>query len=552
MTLRKRLLILGLIPVLIASIMIGFILFQIVQIQSSSKEDVQILLDVEQLNGDFIITKQALANYAFNPSESYKTEALAQLQVVQDELTQLKRKLKTEEHIAILQKMNQKFDNLYHASQEALSSGNLPEVKRQSIRISGILNDMHLLSLRTSQWHGDIVDQTKKKIEFIITSSIIGSIILVVGSTFVSWYLGKQITKPIHQLVQQAEQVANGDLTVQLTDDRHKKSIVEIGKLTGAFEHMVHNLKQTVQSVDTIGTEVKQFTEEISNQMQSLLESSNQIAVSTDELARGSQDISENIQSTASLMNSISEEMTHSLQESQQSSHFSSQALTSVKHGRENVQKQRELTNLVSESTDNILRAVEEFANYTSKIEEAANAVTSIAEQTNLLALNAAIEAARAGEAGKGFAVVAEEVRKLADDSKLATESITSMLGYINQGTQAIVDAVRQGKGISQEQMQSMDQIEQSFESIMRNVTKVYDQLDQLCETLTETNHKTENINMAIENISAVTEETAAGTEEISATTEEQVNAFKHMTDQVKVLEQKTEQLKKELERFQL
>lgn len=54
--------------------------------------------------------------------------------------------------------------------------------------------------------------------------------------------------------------------------------------------------------------------------------------------------------------------------------------------------------------------------------------INGIAAQTNLLALNATIEAARAGDAGRGFAVVASEVKKLAADTRLATEKATTMM----------------------------------------------------------------------------------------------------------------------------
>lgn len=91
---------------------------------------------------------------------------------------------------------------------------------------------------------------------------------------------------------------------------------------------------------------------------------------------------------------------------------------------------------------------VDKLVEAAGKIGEVTKLISDIAEQTNLLALNATIEAARAGEAGKGFAVVAAEVKKLAHETGLATESISQQVAGIQDVSKITAEAIRAITGV--------------------------------------------------------------------------------------------------------
>lgn len=124
--------------------------------------------------------------------------------------------------------------------------------------------------------------------------------------------------------------------------------------------------------------------------------------------------------------------------------------------------------------------------------------IGNIANQTNLLALNAAIEAARAGEAGKGFSVVAAEIRKLADNVKIAVNSVNVIINDIIASINKTTENAREGGQLIQESIDIVNTSEEIFKQMVSEVTEI----DARAGILSEFNSKYEGIKISMSDLS--------------------------------------------------
>jgi len=107
---------------------------------------------------------------------------------------------------------------------------------------------------------------------------------------------------------------------------------------------------------------------------------------------------------------------------------------------------------------------VASLGEHTASVTELVGEITTISEQTNLLALNATIESARAGEAGKGFSVVANEVKQLANDTRMTSTKVIDRVRVIQSSSGETIDSTTQLLNLMKQCVQSQDMIASAVE----------------------------------------------------------------------------------------
>jgi len=256
-----------------------------------------------------------------------------------------------------------------------------------------------------------------------------------------------------------AEEVANGNLTVEL----HDRSAQD--KLMQALASMVSGLTRTVSDIRGIAGEVAAASQSISTASIQVSKGASAQAAAAEEASSSMEEMVSNIKQNADNASQTDKIANKSAKDAQESGRSVLEAVSAMK----------------------------EIANKISIIEE-------IARQTNLLALNAAIEAARAGEHGKGFAVVAAEVRKLAERSQKAAAEINQL---------------------SANTLRVSEKSGEMLDKLVPDIQRTAELVQEISAASKEQDTGAEQINKALQQLEQVIQQNASASEEMASTTEE-------------------------------
>lgn len=357
---------------------------------------------------------------------------------------------------------------------------------------------------------------------------IILALTVIMIAIVVVWAISfaKNLTQPLNKLADVAEQIADGNLEVELQADTND----EIGDVSNALSKTVERLKEYINYINEISKvlveiadgnlkidlkyayvgefrKVKEalyhISESMIDVMQNIANSADQVSGGSDELARAAQSLAEGAENQTRAVDDLFRVMVDVAKQ--------------VEENKNDSEKSAENVNSVAAMMENNQELMDQMRNAMTKIHETSQqvvgiikAIEDIASQTNLLSLNASIEAARAGEAGRGFAVVAGEIGNLANESARAVNMTRELIGVS-------LDEIKKGNALAEEVLKSLSvsvtEMKQVNGLIQNTAANAVNQM----QSINRIKDGVEEISQGVQDNSALAEETSATSEELAA-----------------------------------
>lgn len=331
----------------------------------------------------------------------------------------------------------------------------------------------------------------------------LGMVIATIIAIVIAFLTVQRITKPLSEINNVLDNVAQGDMTKRLDDSNQD----EFGELATSLNRVTDNLRNLIQGIISRSTQLAAASEqtsavtaESSQAIESQRAQVEQAATATTEMSSTSQSVTQSAEDT--------------LHEIKQADSEAERVKTISSNNKLTIEQ------LASEVAG-AAQVINKLHQDSASIGGILDVIRGIAEQTNLLALNAAIEAARAGEQGRGFAVVADEVRSLASKTQESTQEIQAMIESLQSGAEEAVAVMAKGQQQADSCVEQSEQAAAALEQITQAVSQAHDASEQIATAAGEQHQVSQEISESLESIVAIAEQTAEGANQTSASASE-------------------------------
>ena len=335
-----------------------------------------------------------------------------------------------------------------------------------------------------------------------------------------AFYLLRGISQPLEQLSALVEVVSAGDFSKRLT----LKNRDEFHVLAEGFNRMNDELTALVGQVQKSSAQVNTSVTEISATAKQQQATASEIAATTTEIGATSKEISATSRALVKTMSEVAE--------------VTERSAALAGSGQAGLSNMGETMGRVMEAAGSINAKLAVLNEKAGNINQVVTTITKVADQTNLLSLNAAIEAEKAGEYGRGFAVVATEIRRLADQTAVATYDIEQMVKDIQSAVAAGV--------------MGMDKFSEEVRRGMEEIQQVGVQLSQIIQQVQALAPRVESVNEGMQAQATGAEQISQSLTQLTDAARQTVESLNQSSAAIGELNQVSSGLRNGVSRFKL